>query len=85
MMRFSSADCQRQWGKVQDAAISHPIIISNNNRDRLVMMSVDEYERLKRRDRQVMAVSDFTDADLAALEAARAPQEAAIFDAEIKE
>lgn len=82
MMRFSAGDCQRQWGRVQDTAIVHPVTISNNGRDRLVMMSVEEYQRLKRRDRRVMAAADFTDADIAAIEAASAPDEATVFDHE---
>ena len=82
MMRFSAAECQRQWGKVQDTALVQPVTISNNGRDRLVLLSVEEYARLKRRDRRVMALDDFTDADIAALEAARAPEEAAQFDPE---
>jgi prevent-host-death family protein len=82
-MRFSARDCQRKWGTVQDAAIVQPVTISNNGRDRLVMMSVEEYRRLKRRDRHVMTLADFTDADVAAIEAARAPEEAAAFDDEV--
>ncbi|MDG5497567.1 hypothetical protein [Niveispirillum sp. BGYR6] len=39
--------------------------------------------RLKRRDRQVMALADFTDADLEALEASQPAPESAAFNAEM--
>ena len=51
-----------------------PVAVTRNGRERTVMISVDEYHRLKRRDRQVLALEDFTDADIAALEETRAPE-----------
>ncbi|MEQ1518288.1 MAG: hypothetical protein ABL931_17545 [Usitatibacteraceae bacterium] len=38
-----------------------------------------DYHRLKRRDRQVMALEDFTEVDLQAIRAAEPPVEAAAF------
>jgi hypothetical protein len=48
------------------------------------MISVEEYHRLKRRDRQVLELQDFTDADIAALEQTRAPESSRAFDDELK-
>jgi hypothetical protein len=48
-----------------------------------VLISVDEYQRLKRRDRQVLTLSDFTEADIASLEATRAPDSSKVFDHEL--
>jgi hypothetical protein len=48
------------------------------------MISVEEYHRLKRRDRQVLGLEDFTDADIAALEETRAPDSSKAFDHELK-
>ena len=48
------------------------------------MISIDEYNRLTRRDRQVLELTDFTDADIAALEQSRAPDAAKAFDDELK-
>jgi hypothetical protein len=45
-------------------------------------MAADEYRRLKRRERRVMGLDDFTDADLEAIEASVPPPEAAAFDHE---
>jgi PHD/YefM family antitoxin component YafN of YafNO toxin-antitoxin module len=85
MVRISAGEFQRQWGRVQDLAIAQPVTITSNGRDRMVLMSAEEYERLKRRDRQVMTLGDFTDEDIAALEAVRAPAEAAAFNHEVTE
>ena len=49
------------------------------------LVSADEYQRLKRRDRQVLTLSDFTDADIAALEATRAPESSKAFDHELQQ
>ncbi len=83
MVRVSAWEFQRQWGKVQDMAIAEPVTITSNGRDRMVLMSAEEYRRLKRRDRQVMTLADFTDEDIAALEKVRAPAEAAAFNDEV--
>ena len=48
------------------------------------MISVEEYYRFKRRDRQVLGLEDFTDADIAALQQTRAPESAKAFDDELK-
>jgi hypothetical protein len=85
MVRVSSGDLQRRVGHIQDLALVEPVTITNNGRDRLVMMSVEEYRRLKRRDRQVMTLDDFTDEDIAALELVKAPPAAAAFNHEVTE
>ena len=43
-----------------------------------VLLSTKEYQRLKRRDRQVLGVADFTQEDIDAIERAVAPAEATI-------
>ena len=84
MIKVSAAEFQRNIGRYQDIALTQPVAVTRNGRERTVMISVEEYRRLKRRDRRVMALEDFTDADIAALEAARAPEAAKAFDDELK-
>jgi len=83
MLSVSSAEFQRNFGRYQDEALKQPLSITRNGRDRLVVMAVEEYERLRRSDRQVLGLSDFTADDIAALEAARAPEATKAFDHEI--
>jgi PHD/YefM family antitoxin component YafN of YafNO toxin-antitoxin module len=45
-MRISSADFIRQFGIYTDSALSEPIIITRNGRERLVLLSILEYNML---------------------------------------
>jgi hypothetical protein len=80
-----SHEVQRHWGEAQDIALVEPVAVTKKGRDRLVMLSWQEYQRLKRRDRQAMLPGDFTDADIEHLEKTRAPAETAAFDHEVPE
>jgi prevent-host-death family protein len=82
MITITSAEFQRNFGRYQDAALKEPVTITRNGRERVVVLSAAEYHRLKRRDREVMALDDFTEADLQAIRKADPPIEAAAFDHE---
>ena len=84
MVKVASAEFQKHSGRYQDMALVQPVTITRNGRDRTVMISADEYYRLKRRDREVLGLDDFTEADLAAIRAAEPPAETALFDHELK-
>ncbi|HZZ31370.1 MAG TPA: type II toxin-antitoxin system Phd/YefM family antitoxin [Phenylobacterium sp.] len=84
MVKVSSAEFQKNIGRYQDVALVQPVTITRNGRDRTVMISADEYHRLKRRDRQVLGLDDFTEADLAAIRAAEPPAATAHYDHELK-
>ena len=83
MVKVSAAEFQRNIGRYQDIALTQPVAVTRNGRERTVLISVEEYERLKRRDRVVLRLEDFTDEDLAALEETRAPESAKAFDPEL--
>jgi prevent-host-death family protein len=84
-MRVSSADFQKKFGSLADKALTEPVIVTRNGRDRLVLMSVEEYDRLKRRDRRVVRLEDFTDEEMALIAQAEVPAEYAHLDAELKD
>jgi prevent-host-death family protein len=81
-MKVTSAEFQKGYGRYREAALKAPVTITNHGRDSLVLLAADEYRRLKRRERRVMGLDDFTDADIAAIEASEPPPEAAAFDDE---
>ena len=83
MLKVSSAEFHKHLGRYQDLALTQAVAITRNGRDRTVLISVAEYQRLMRRDRQVLTLDDFTDADVAALEATRAPEASKAFDDEL--
>lgn len=83
-VKVSSAEFQKNIGRYQDVALVQPVTITRNGRERTVLMSAEEYHRLKRRDREVLGLDDFTEADLAAIRASEPPAEAARYDHELK-
>lgn len=83
MITITSLEFQRHFGRYQDEALKEPISITRNGRERIVVLSAEEYNRLKRRDRHVMALSDFTELEILAIENAEAPTEASAFDHEV--
>lgn len=75
MTKISSAEFQRNLGLYQDKALSEPVTITKNGRERLVLLSVDEYDRLKRRDRRVFRTEDLPEEWIEAIEKAKVPEE----------
>jgi len=81
----STADFISQYGQFADRALSEPLTITQDGQDHLVLLSADEYERLKRRDRRVVAAGELTDAEVALIEKAEVPAEYAYLDEELKD
>ena len=83
-IKVSAADFQRNIGRYQDIALRQPVAVTRNGRESCVLISTDEYRRLKRREREVLAIEDFTEADAEAVRLAQPSVEAAAFDHELK-
>ena len=83
MQRVTSREFQRNFGRFQDEALKSPLSITRNGRDRLVVLSIEEYERLKRRDRRALAVEELSDAEIEAIGRAEPPSEAERYDHEV--
>jgi prevent-host-death family protein len=84
MVKVSSVEFQKNFGRYQDTALVEPVTVTRNGRDRIVLLSVEEYQRLKQRDRQALRIEDFTEADIAAIrELHRKTAEASQFDDKI--
>jgi prevent-host-death family protein len=79
----TSADFQRKIGHFQDRALVEPVMVTRNGRERVVLLSADEFKRLKRLDREALPVNALSDAELAAISAAEVPAEYAHLDAEL--
>jgi PHD/YefM family antitoxin component YafN of YafNO toxin-antitoxin module len=58
MIRVSSTEFGKEVGRYQDLALSQAVMVTRNGRDRTVMISAEEYHRLKRRDRRVFATAE---------------------------
>lgn len=48
MTRVTSTEFQQSVGTYSDTAMREPVIITSHNRDRLVLIGVEEYNRLKK-------------------------------------
>jgi prevent-host-death family protein len=79
-----SAHFQRKIGHYQDRALVEPVMVTSNGRERVVLLSADEFKRLKRLDRESLPVSALSDAELAAIANAEVPTEYAHFDSELQ-
>ncbi|WP_202801983.1 type II toxin-antitoxin system prevent-host-death family antitoxin [Rhodovulum sp. PH10] len=84
-MKVSTAEFIRNFGPLADKALSEPLTITKNGRDRLVVISADEYARLKRRDRRVVALEEFTEEEVALIAKAEVPPGHEALDAELKD
>jgi len=69
MVSITSVEFQRNIGQYQDTALTEPVSISRHGRERLVLISAEEFHLLQQRARQVLHVSEFTDDDISQLEA----------------
>jgi PHD/YefM family antitoxin component YafN of YafNO toxin-antitoxin module len=78
-------DVQTRFGFWKQRATQNPVIVRNGGQDEIVMVSADEYNRLKRRDREVLGLEDFTDEDIDEIKKAKVPAEYAYLDDEIKD
>ena len=59
------------------------MIVTSHGRDDVVLLSAEEYQRLRSLDRRAMYVSDLTDEELAALDSVEIPSEAARYNHEM--
>jgi len=84
-MKVTTADFIKNYGTLADKALSEPVTITKNGRDRLVMLSAEEYARLKRRDRRVVRLEEFTDEEMALIAKAEVPAEHSQLDDELKD
>ena len=58
VLKVSAAEFQRNIGRYQDLALRQPVAVTRNGRDSCILLSTEEYQRLKRRDRQVFSTSE---------------------------
>lgn len=67
MVTVPAKEVASKFGYYTDEAMLHPVGIQRHGTTRVVMLSLKEYERLLRRDRQVLLVKDLDDETLDAI------------------
>lgn len=68
---ISSAEFGRLVGHYQDRALVEPVIVTRNGRERIVLLSAQEYHRLKELDRQALTVMQLPDSTRLAIVGAK--------------
>ena len=71
LLTVPAKEVASKFGFYTDEAMLHPVGIQRHGVTRVVMLSLNEYERLLRRDRQVLLVKDLDDETLDAIRTAR--------------
>ena len=84
-MRVSSAEFVKRYGALTDKALSEAVTITRNGRDRLVVLSAEDYARLKRRDRRVVKLENISEDEMALIATTEVPADYAHLDEELKD
>jgi PHD/YefM family antitoxin component YafN of YafNO toxin-antitoxin module len=84
-MRVTTAEFLKNYGTLADKALIEPVTITKNGRDRLVVVSAEEYGRLARRDRRIVLPENLTEDQVALIAKAEVPTEYAHLDAEVSD
>ena len=82
--RVTASEFQQSFGALSDKARHEPVVITKHGRDSLVIMPVEEWERLRRRDRRVGLASELPQEWAEAVRDAKVPEEFSHLDAELK-
>jgi len=90
MVRMTEAELQQGFRALADRARREPVTITIpagttlDGRDEFVVLSAEEYARLKRRDRRVGLTEELPEEWVEAVRNAKVPDEFAALDAELK-
>jgi len=58
MVRVNAAEFAKKFGAYREAAQREPVAITSHGRETCYLISAEEYQRLKRRDREVFGLDD---------------------------
>lgn len=83
MLEIKELDLLREFDKYNRLALTQPIAVSRNGIDDTVLISREEYGRLRRSSRRVRSAEDYTEEELRAIAASTPPPESAQFDHEL--
>jgi prevent-host-death family protein len=85
VVTITSAELHRELGRIKEVAQREAVSITSHGRESLVLLSAEEYRRLKAFDpRQAIHASELTAEELTALDEAKPPSAAARFNHELK-
>jgi prevent-host-death family protein len=83
-VRVTASEFHRSFGALSDKALKEPVAITKQGRDHLVLMSAEEYERLKRGRRVAGLAEDLSEPVLELVKRSRMSRRHKHLDSEIK-
>ena len=75
MKTASAAEVQKNFGAFRQTAQDEPVIVHHRGQPSVVILSVQEYQRLEDLDRAVVRFDELTDDELAAIAEADIPEQ----------
>lgn len=84
-MKVSSADFIKNYGTLADKALQEPVTITRNGRDRLVLISSEEYHRMRASYRRARRADELADEEIDLISKAEVPAEYAYLDELLKD
>lgn len=85
MIEVKATEFQNKFGRFRALAHHTPISITSHGNPDLVVISAQEYQRLKSRDRQALHAWELSSDDMAALAATEISEESSAFDPELED
>jgi PHD/YefM family antitoxin component YafN of YafNO toxin-antitoxin module len=83
--KVTAAELQTDFARFRELARHEPVSVMENGEESVVMLSADEYRRLKAADtREALYVWELSDAEIQAMDPDALPPDAAEFDHEYK-
>lgn len=83
MARVPASEFQREFGRLRGVAHREAVIVTSHGRDDVVLVSAEEYQRLRRLDRRARHASELSQEEIAALDVVEIPDEAARYNHEV--
>jgi prevent-host-death family protein len=82
--RVTESEFQRAFGTITEQALRAPVTVTKDGRDHVVVVSAEEFARLKRRDRQVGLAAELPEEWVEAVRRAKVPDEFVHLNAELE-
>ena len=84
MITTTGTQFTRNFGRFRAAAHKEPVSVTSHGNEDLVVISMDEYKRLKSRDRVALFAWELSPKDIVALQRDDIPEETAEYDHELE-
>jgi prevent-host-death family protein len=75
MAVVTSAEAQKNFGRYRQQALAEPVVVTQYGKPSVVILSAEEYQRLKELDRRVLLLDEMPDAEIEEMTRSEIPRE----------